>query len=141
MTPGSSPDVPSRVPSATERAAIPFPPKPPLTDWELTKALVSPANPKAGDSVYFGAILRALSSNRPFPQTVGIEVLGPSIVGSINVTYAGPVGSPMKIKITGTWKLKAGKYKVSLIADSPPPYHYNDPNRTNNQATESFTVT
>ncbi len=141
MTSLPSLQISPRALSLVEKAAIPFPPKPPITDWELTKPFVNPAKPKAGNSVYFGAILRALSTNRPFPQTVGIEVLGPSIVGSIGVTYAGPVGSAMNIKTTGTWKLKAGKYKVFLIADSPPPYHYNDPNRTNNQATISFTVT
>ena len=141
MTPVPSRDISSRTPSPTEKAASHFPPKLPITDWELTKPFVHPAKPKAADAIYFSAILRALSTNRPFPQTVGIEVLGPSIVGSIGVTYAGPVGSAMKIKTTGTWKLKAGKYKVFLVADSPPPYHYNDPNRTNNQATISFTVT
>ncbi len=141
MTALPSLDISPRTLSPVEKAASPFPPKLPITDWELTKPLVNPAKPKAGDAVYFGAILRALSTNRLFPQTVGIEVLGPSIVGSFGVTYAGPVGSAMKIKTTGTWKLKAGKYKVFLIADAPPPYHYNDPDRSNNQATISFTVT
>ena len=111
------------------------------TDWELSNPFTVPANPKAGDSVVFGATLRALSTDGPFPQTVQIEVLGSGIIDSFSVAYLGPVGSSMTIMSTKTWNLQASNYKIYLVADSPPPYHYNDSNRTNNQATASITVT
>ena len=40
------------------------------TDWDLSSPTMSPVSPKVGDQVRFSVILRALSTNRPYPQSV-----------------------------------------------------------------------
>ena len=108
------------------------------TDWELSNPFVEPANPSAGDMVSFGVTIRVVSTNIAFPQTVRIEILGPGIFGSVSATLPGP--GQVSIRTPANWRVNEGEYTVTLVADAPPPYQYNDPNRANNQVSISFRV-
>lgn len=110
------------------------------TDWDLSNPTMTPASPKVGDSVTFSIILRAFSSSQAFPQSVRVAAaLDGTLLGYGTVSYPGPLGFPMSVSVTTPWLATEGSHTVFWTAD-PSPYSYNDPNRYNNQASMTFSV-
>lgn len=115
-------------------------PTAPITDWALSNPTMNPSSPKVGDSTTFSAILRALSTNRPYPQSVRVAALLDGIpLGSGMLTYPGPTGVLMTVTLTTPWAATEGHHTILWVAD-PSPYSYQDPYRYNNEASLSFTV-
>jgi len=112
----------------------------PITDWSLSNPAMNPASPKIGDPTTFSVVLRALSTNQPYPQSVRVSaILDGTFLGSGTLSYPGPTGVPMTVTLTTPWIATEGHHTMFWIAD-PSPYSYQDPYRYNNEATLSFTV-
>lgn len=115
-------------------------PTAPITDWSLSNPAMSPPAPKIGDATTFSVVLRALSTNRPYPQSVRVAaVLDGTFLGSGTLTYPGPTGVPMTVTLATPWIATEGYHTMLWVAD-PSPYSYDDPYRYNNEAALSFTV-
>ncbi len=110
------------------------------TDWAFFNPSSSPPSPMAGDPVTFNVILSALSSTNPFPQSVEVIALldGTPISGG-TLSYQGPAGLTTIVSSTPPWIATEGTHTIIWVVD-PSPYAYNDPNRANNQVTQTFTV-
>ena len=101
---------------------------------------MKPSSPKIGDPTIFSVALTALSTNRPYPQSVRVvAVLDGTLLGSGTLSYPGPTGASMSVSLTTPWIATEGQHTMLWIAD-PSPYSYQDPYRYNNEATLSFTV-
>ena len=115
-------------------------PSAPVTDWDISNPTMNPSSPKVGDSTSFSAILRSLSTNRPYPQSVRVgALLDGTLLGYGTVLYTGPTGYPMSVSLTTSWVATEGSHTIFWTID-PSPYSYDDPNRYNNEASMSFTV-
>lgn len=111
-----------------------------ITDWAFSNPTMDPSSPKIGDSTRFSAVLRALSTNSPYPQSVRIAaILDGTLLGSSVLSYPGPTGALMTVTTGTPWIATEGHHTVLWVAD-PSPYSYNDPYRYNNEASLSFTV-
>jgi len=112
----------------------------PITDWSLSNPTMSPPSPKIGDPTTFSVVLRALSTNQPYPQSVRVAaILDGTLLGSGTLSYPGPTGILMTATLTTPWIATEGHHTMLWTAD-PSPYSYQDPYRYNNEATLSFTV-
>lgn len=113
----------------------------PTTDWALSNPGISPVSPRVGDQVKFSVVLRALSTDRPYPQSVRVSATldGLPIV-SASVSYSGPTGTLLPFYTATPLTATEGPHTMIWTAD-PSPYEFNDPNRYNNRALLSFTVT
>jgi len=110
------------------------------TDWALSNPAMSPPSPKIGDSTTFSVVLRALSTNRAYPQSVRVAaILDGTFLGSGTLSYPGPTGVPMTVTLATPWIATEGHHTMLWAAD-PSPYSYDDPYRYNNEASLSFTV-
>ncbi len=115
-------------------------PTAPITDWSLLNPAMNPPSPKVGDPTTFSVVLRALSTNWPYPQSVRVAaILDGTFVGSGTVSYPGPTGVIMTVTLTTPWIATEGHHTILWVAD-PSPYSYQDPYRYNNEAALSFTV-
>jgi len=112
----------------------------PITDWSLSNPTMNPPSPKIGDPTTFSVVLRALSTNQPYPQSVRVSaILDGTFLGSGTLSYPGPTGVLMTVTLTTPWIATEGHHTMLWVAD-PSPYSYQDPYRYNNEATLSFTV-
>jgi len=112
----------------------------PITDWSLSNPTMNPPSPKIGDPTTFSVVLRALSTNQPYPQSVRVAaILDGTLLGSGTLSYPGPTGILMTATLTTPWIATEGPHTMLWTAD-PSPYSYQDPYRYNNEATLSFTV-
>ena len=112
----------------------------PITDWSLSNPAMNPPSPKIGDPTTFSVVLRALSTNQPYPQSVRVAaILDGTFLGSGTLPYPGPTGMPMTVTLTTPWIATEGHHTMLWTAD-PSPYSYQDPYRYNNEAVLSFTV-
>jgi len=112
----------------------------PITDWSLSNPAMSPPSPKIGDPTTFSVVLRALSTNQPYPQSVRVAaILDGTFLGSGTLSYPGPTGILMTVTLTTPWIATEGHHTILWSAD-PSPYSYQDPYRYNNEASLSFTV-
>jgi len=112
----------------------------PITDWSLSNPTMNPSSPKIGDPTTFSVVLRALSTNQPYPQSVRVAaILDGTFLGSGTLSYPGPTGMLMTVTLTTPWIATEGHHTMLWTAD-PSPYSYQDPYRYNNEATLSFTV-
>lgn len=112
----------------------------PITDWSLSSPAMNPPSPKIGDPTTFSVVLRALSTNQPYPQSVRVSaILDGTFLGSGTLSYPGPTGVPMTVTLTTPWIATEGHHNMLWTAD-PSPYSYQDPYRYNNEAVLSFTV-
>lgn len=110
------------------------------TDWSLSNPTMNPVSVRVGDSATFSVALRSLSTDRPYPQSVRIEaVLDGTLLGGSTLSYAGPTGTLATVTLTTPWTAREGSHTIVWTVD-PAPYQYNDPNRYNNQASMSFSV-
>jgi len=111
-----------------------------ITDWSLSNPAMNPPSPKVGDPTTFSIVLRALSTNQPYPQSVRIAaILDSGFLGSGTLSYPGPTGVPMTVTLTTPWMATEGQHTILWTVD-PSPYSYQDPYRYNNEAVLSFTV-
>jgi len=112
----------------------------PITDWSLSNPAMNPQSPKIGDPTTFSVVLRTLSTNQPYPQSVRVAaILDGTFLGSGTLPYPGPTGSPRTVTLTTPWVATEGHHTMLWVAD-PSPYSYQDPYRYNNEIALSFTV-
>jgi len=112
----------------------------PITDWSVSNPAMNPPSPKVGDPTTFSVVLRALSTNRPYPQSVRVAAaLDGGFLGSGTLSYPGPTGATMTVTLTTPWMATEGPHTI-LWAVDPSPYSYQDPYRYNNEAVLSFSV-
>lgn len=108
------------------------------TDWSVGAIWLSPSDPQPGGEVRFQAEISALTSDRGFPQRVGIAVyLDGQLIGG------GPIlipqqGVAVTVSTTTPWTAISGSHTVSFLAD--PRSLYDDPNTGNNRGEFSFTI-
>ena len=114
------------------------PAAPAATDWALSDPTLSPASPNVGDPVTFQAILAALSTSQPYPQsvTLALQLDGGVWGGDVSLNYPGPTGSYVTIYTTTPWIATAGAHTITWAIGSGVP----DPNPSNNRASRTFTV-
>ena len=122
---------------ATSVQVIVQPAAPPATDWTLTNPTLSPASPNVGDPVTFSAVLRVLSTNQPYPQSVTVVAqLDGAQVGGGTVDYPGPTGIALNVYTAPPWTATAGTHTITWFV-APGTL---DPNSSNNQVSRTFTV-
>ena len=123
----------------TDNVQLVVVPAAPTTDWAVASPTMNPVSPRVGDPVTFTVGLMSLGTTSPYPQNVRLRAVLDAAPLDVVVPYPGPTGALLTISSTSApWMAKEGYHSLTVIAD--PTYQYNDPNRYNNQAVLSFTV-
>ncbi|MDF2538794.1 MAG: Xylosidase/arabinosidase [Herbinix sp.] len=108
-------------------------------DFVITDITYTPANPVAGNTVTFSAVVRNQGMAAGAAGVISFKTNGNQVAASANNTSQIAVGTNQTITANGPWNAIAGSYTLSATADN-----YNttvESNESNNTYSENLNIT